>query len=462
MATLTFLGATGTVTGSRYLLEAAGERLMIDCGLFQGAKELRLRNWSALPIPASRVDWVVLTHAHLDHTGYIPRFAKQGFRGLVYATAATFELCKLLLPDSGHLQEEDARYANKKGFSRHKPALPLYTYEDAVSSLNLFRTVDESKPLELSSHFSLRFFRAGHILGARSIEITVRENGSSCRVVFSGDLGRYNQLLIKEPQTPDGADILLVESTYGDRLHPTDDYRARLASIAEATSSRGGSLVIPAFAVGRTQELLYIFREIIERKQMRSLPIHVDSPMAIDATGLYLRHHEDHNLEIEDFERRGMKPFSPPDVHFDRSPEESKALNVSREPMIIISASGMATGGRVLHHLERCLPDSRNKVLFVGYQGEGTRGRVIQSRAATVKIHGRDVAIQAQSESMENLSGHADSAEILRWLRGFRSPPRKAYLVHGEPPGCQALQKKSMQELGWDVEVRRYLEQVPL
>jgi metallo-beta-lactamase family protein len=370
MATLTFLGATGSVTGSKYLLEAGGERLLVDCGLFQGLKELRLRNWSPLPIAPSSIHWLVLTHAHLDHTGYIPRLVNDGFRGPIYASAGTQDLCRLLLPDSGHLQEEDARYANRKGFSKHKPALPLYTQDDAVRCLNLFRPVDEWKPLDLSAHYSVRFFRAGHILGARSLEVTVRESGSSRTVVFSGDLGRYNQLLIREPQTPDGADILLLESTYGDRLHPAEDIYSRLAGIAEASASRGGTLVIPAFAVGRTRELLYLFREVITQGRMRQMPIHVDSPMAIDATDLYRRHHEDHNVNVEDMESQGVKTLSPPGVHFDRTSEESKALNDIPGPLVIISASGMATGGRVLHHLEQRLPDGRNTVLFVGYQAE--------------------------------------------------------------------------------------------
>jgi metallo-beta-lactamase family protein len=462
MATLTFLGATGTVTGSKYLLEAGGERLLVDCGLFQGLKELRLRNWSPLPIAPSSIHWLVLTHAHLDHTGYIPRLVNDGFRGPIYASAGTQDLCRLLLPDSGHLQEEDARYANKKGFSKHKPALPLYTQDDAVRCLNLFRPVDESKPLDLSSHYSVRFFRAGHILGARSLEVTVRESGSSRRIVFSGDIGRYNQLLIKEPQTPDGADILLLESTYGDRLHPAEDIYSRLAGIAEATASRGGTLVIPAFAIGRTQELLYLFREVITQGRMRRMPIHVDSPMAIDATDLYRRHHEDHNVNVEDMERQGVKSLSPPGVHFDRTPEESKALNDIPGPLVIISASGMATGGRVLHHLEQRLPDGRNTALFVGYQAEGTRGRTIQSGSAMVKIHGHEVPIHARVESMETLSGHADSGEIMRWLRGFPEPPRKTYLVHGEPASSEALKSKMARELKWDVEIRRYLEQVSL
>ena len=462
MPTLQFLGAAGTVTGSRYLLEAGGERLLIDCGLFQGEKELRLRNWSPFPVDPSSIQWLVLTHAHLDHTGYIPRFINEGFRGQILATPATVDLAHLLLPDSGHLQEEDAAYANKRRFSKHEPALPLYTYEEAVNSLEFFRAVDESKPLEVSSHFVLRFFPAGHILGARSIEVTARENGSVRRVLFSGDLGRYQQLIIRQPALPDLADYLLLESTYGDRLHPSDDFRARLGSIVENTAAHGGSVVIPAFAVGRTQELLYILRELITQEKMHSLPIYLDSPMAIDATDLYRRHHEDHNLEMDQLEAQGIKPFSPPDVHFARSVEESKALNDSRFPMIIISASGMATGGRVLHHLARCLPDHRNTILFVGFQAAGTRGQIIQSGARAVKMHGESVPIRARIESMENLSAHADCGEIVRWLGQFRKAPNKTFLVHGEPGAAQALQEKITCQFHWEVGVAAYRQKVSL
>ncbi len=463
MATLQFLGAAGTVTGSKYLLDAGGERLLIDCGLFQGEKELRLRNWNPLPVNPSEIHWVVLTHAHLDHTGYLPRLVKDGFRGEILATPPTVDIARLVLPDSGHLQEEDAEYANRKGYSKHKPALPLYTYEEALASLERFRAIDESKPLELSPHFSLRFFRAGHILGARSIEVTVRENGAVRRVLFSGDLGRYGQLIIREPVTPpDGADYLLVESTYGDRLHPTDDYEARLANIVESTAERGGSVVIPAFAVGRTQELLYLLRDLIEQDKLHSVPIHVDSPMAIDVTDLYRRHREDHNLATEKLEEEGVGPFSPPDVHFDRTRDQSVAINNIRYPIIIISASGMATGGRVLHHLERCLPDHRNTVLFVGFQGSGTRGQMIQSGAERIKMHGHDVVVRARVETIENLSAHADYGEVLRWLGNFKKPPRKTFLVHGEPKALTALQEKVSRLSGWNAEVASYLQKVTL
>jgi metallo-beta-lactamase family protein len=462
MATLTFLGATGTVTGSKYLLEAGGERLLIDCGLFQGLKELRLRNWNPLPIPSSSIQWVVLTHAHLDHTGYVPRLVKEGFRGQIYASPATVDLSKLVLPDSGHLQEEDAAYANKKGFSKHAPALPLYTYEEAVKSLESFRAIDESKPLELSPHFTLRCFSAGHILGARMLEVSVRENGSVKRILFSGDLGRFPQLILREPVVPeDGVDYMLLESTYGDRLHPHDDVGARLASIVESTAQRGGTVLIPSFAVGRTQELLYLFRELIEQRKMHSLPIHVDSPMAIDVTDLYRRHEEDHDLQTEALEAQGIRPFSPPDLHFDKTVEESKALNDVRYPMVIISASGMATGGRVVHHLARCLPDHRNTILFVGFQAAGTRGRLIQA-GQPVKMHGQYVHIRARIETLENLSGHADYEEILGWLHEFRQPPGKTFLVHGEPKAAESLRQKVIQELQWDVSVASYLQKVQL
>jgi len=461
MSTLTFLGATGTVTGSKYLLEAGGERLMIDCGLFQGDKELRLRNWNPLPVPAASIQWLLLTHAHLDHVGYIPRLVKDGFRGQILASAATVDLAKIVLPDSGHLQEEDAEFANKKGFSKHAPALPLYTYEEAVKSLKYMRAVNALEPVEISPHFTIRGFFAGHILGARMIEVTVRENGNVKRLLFSGDLGRFPQMVIPEPAVPeDGFDYMLLESTYGDRLHAKEDIAARLASIVESTASHGGTVVIPSFAVGRTQELLFLFRELIEAKEMHSVPIHVDSPMAIDVTHLYEKHQEDHSLELDALEAQGIKPFSPPNLHFDKTVDDSKQLNDARYPMIIISASGMATGGRVIHHLERCLPDHRNTVLFVGFQAAGTRGRAIQSGAQSVKMHGHEVQVRARIESIDNLSAHADYAEILAWLKRFAKPPGKTFMVHGEPKASEALRQRIAEQLHWDVTVPTYLEKI--
>ncbi len=463
MPTLTFLGATGTVTGSKYLLEAGGERLMVDCGLFQGDKELRLRNWNPLPVPPAGIHWLLLTHAHLDHIGYIPRLVKDGFRGRILTSAATVDLARIVLPDSGHLQEEDAEFANKKGFSKHAPALPLYTYEEAVRSLEYLDAVNAQEPVEISPHFTMRTFFAGHILGARMIEVTVRENGTAKRILFSGDLGRFPQMVIPQPAVPeDGFDYLLLESTYGDRLHPKEDVGARLTSIVERTASHGGTLVIPSFAVGRTQELLFLFRELIEDQKMHSLPIHVDSPMAIDVTHLYEKHQEDHSLELDAMEEQGIKPFSPPNLHFDKTVDESKKLNDAHYPTIIISASGMATGGRVLHHLERCLPDHRNTILFVGFQAAGTRGHAIQMGAQAVKMYGHDVHVRARIETIENLSAHADYGEILAWLKQFSKAPGHTFMVHGEPRASEALRQRVTQELHWNAAVPTYLQQVAL
>ncbi len=463
MPTLTFLGATGTVTGSKYLVEAGGERLMVDCGLFQGDKELRLRNWNPLPVPASSIQWLLLTHAHLDHVGYIPRLVKDGFRGQIFASPSTVDLAKIVLPDSGHLQEEDAEYANFKKYSKHAPALPLYTYDEAVKSLEYLRPINAAQPVQISEHFTMRTFFAGHILGARMIELTVRENGTVKKILFSGDLGRFPQLIIPEPAVPeDGFDYMLVESTYGDRLHPKEDIGHRLADIVQRTASQGGTVVIPSFAVGRTQELLFLFRELIHSEEMPSLPIHVDSPMAIDITQIYEAHREDHSLVMEALEAGGLKPFELPNLHFDRSVDESKQLNNVHYPMVIISASGMATGGRVIHHLERCLPDHRNTILFVGFQAAGTRGQAIQSGAKSVKMHGRNVSVRARVETIEGLSAHADYGEILAWLGRFAKPPGKTFTVHGEPKASEALRQRITEQLHWDAVVPAYLEKVAL
>ena len=431
MPTLTFLGATGTVTGSKYLLEAGGERLMVDCGLFQGDKELRLRNWNPLPVPPASIQWLLLTHAHLDHVGYIPRLVKDGFRGQILASSATVDLAKIVLPDSGHLQEEDADFANKKGFSKHAPALPLYTYEEAVKSLEYLRAVNAQEPLEISPHFTMRSFFAGHILGARMIEVTVRENGTTKKILFSGDLGRFPQLIIPEPAVPeDGFDYMLLESTYGDRLHPKEDIGARLASIVEDTASHGGTVVIPSFAVGRTQELLFLFRELIEEKKMHSLPIHVDSPMAIDVTHLYEKHQEDHSLELDAMEEQGIKPFSPPNLHFDKTVDDSKTAqrcalpddyhfrerHGDRRPRA--SSLGTLPAGPSQYHS------------VCGISGGGNaRDRRSNRAPRAVKMYGHDVNVRARIETIENLSAHADYGEILAWLKRFSKAPGRTF--HG-------------------------------
>jgi metallo-beta-lactamase family protein len=414
-------------------------------------------------VPPSSIHWLLLTHAHLDHVGYIPRLVKDGFRGQILASAATVDLAKIVLPDSGHLQEEDAEFANRKGFSKHAPALPLYTHDEAVRALDYLHAINAQEPVEISPHFTIRTFFAGHILGARMIEVTVRENGTAKKILFSGDLGRFPQLVIPEPAVPeDGFDYMLLESTYGDRLHPKEDIGGRLTSIVESTASHGGTVVIPSFAIGRTQELLFLFRALIEDSKLHSVPIHVDSPMAIDVTHLYEKHKEDHSLELDAMEAQGIKPFSPPNLHFDKTVDQSKQLNDVHYPTIIISASGMATGGRVVHHLERCLPDHRNTILFVGFQAVGTRGHAIQSGVKAIKMYGHEVNVRARIETIENLSAHADYGEILAWLKRFSKAPGRTFMVHGEPRASEALRQRITKELHWDVAVPTYLQKVTL
>jgi metallo-beta-lactamase family protein len=461
MAQITFLGAAGTVTGSKHLVEADGKRLLVDCGLFEGPRELRERNWDSLPIDPASIDFVLLTHAHIDHTGYLPRLVRNGFRGPIYANPATAELCQLLLPDSAHLQEEDAAYAERKGFSRHKPALPLYTAEEAQETLGLFQQIPRSASFTISPQFSVRPYDAGHILGSAILELTITEHGRSFVIVFSGDVGRYDQPILKDPQPVARADYLLCESTYGDREHPGDSILDQLAEIINRVAQRGGSAVIPAFAVGRTQTLLYLLRELEEARRIPHLPVYIDSPMAISVTGLYLRHREDHSLVFTEEEGHG-DPLNTHEVHMMRTVEESKQINDVLTPCIIISASGMASGGRVLHHLAHRLPDPRNAVLLVGYQAVGTRGRMLLEGARTVRIHGEDVPVRAEVVEFKQLSAHAGRSELLRWLRGFQSPPRRAFLVHGEPEALAAFQGAVESTFHWPVSVPAYRDTVPL
>ena len=370
MAKITFLGAVGAVTGSKYLVEAGGKRLLVDCGLFQGSRELKQRNWDALPIDPASIDWIVLTHAHIDHTGYLPRIVRDGFRGPIYANAATHELCELLLTDSAHLQEEDAQYATKKGYSRHKPALPLYAVADAQQALTRFQEIPRKDPFTVSPQFTVKPFDAGHILGSSSLQITITENGKSSVVVFSGDVGRYNQPILNDPSPIAKADYILCESTYGDRDHPTTSPYDAIADIVNRVVKRGGVIVIPAFAVGRTQTLMYIFRQLEERQRIPRLPTFVDSPMAISVTNLYVRHKEDHSLQFTQLEQTGNHdPLNTHEVHMTRAVQDSKKINSVNSPCLIISASGMCTGGRILHHLAQRLPDARNVVILAGLPG---------------------------------------------------------------------------------------------
>lgn len=454
MAKITFLGAVGAVTGSKYLVEAGGKRLLVDCGLFQGPKELRQKNWDRLPIDPESIDSIVLTHAHIDHTGYLPRIVRDGFRGPIYANSATHDLCQLLLTDSAHLQEEDARYANQKKYSSHTPALPLYTIEDAQQALKLFRETPRKDPYTISPQFSVKPSDAGHILGSSSLQITITENGKSAVVVFSGDVGRYNQTILNDPEPIAKADYILCESTYGDRDHPTASPLDAIAENVNRVVERGGVIVIPSFAVGRTQSLMYILRQLEDQHRIPELPTFVDSPMASNVTDLYIRHREDHRLSFLREEQTGDRdPLDVHEVHMTRSVEESKKINDVKTPCVIMSASGMCTGGRILHHLAQRLPDARNVIVFAGYQADGTLGRYLLSGGKDAHIHGEHIPVRAEIREVSQFSAHGDRTELVRWLSGFTAPPKQLFLTHGEPAAAQSFSKTVQQKLGWRVNV---------
>ena len=448
---LTFLGAAGTVTGSKYLLEVAGRRVLIDCGLFQGYKQLRLQNWAPLPFEPGTLDAVLLTHAHIDHSGYLPLLIKNGYGGRVWCTPGTAALCRLLLPDSGHLQEQDAEYANRKGFSKHHPALPLYDKQDAIDALPALESVAFGEWFEPCAGLRVRFRTAGHILGAASVEI---ETGGR-RLLFSGDLGRTGDPVMCDPQPAPPVDCLVVESTYGDRLHPDTDPAQALADVINRTAARGGMVLIPAFAVGRTQELLFYIHQLKQQQAIADLPVFLDSPMAIDASELLQRFASEHRLSAS--QARAVCATAT----CVREREESIALNARTHPMIIISASGMATGGRVLHHLKARAGNPRNTILFVGYQAGGTRGAALLGGAREIKIHGRYVSVAAEVASIQNLSAHADWQGILAWL-GQIPAPQWIFITHGEPAAADALRLRLHERLGWQAQVPIHGERVRL
>ncbi len=458
MPKITFLGAAGTVTGSKYLVEAEGKRLLVDCGLFEGSKQLRQRNWDRLTVDPATIDWVLLTHAHIDHTGYLPRLMRNGYHGPIYANPATRELCELLLPDSAHLQEEDARFAAKKGHTEHKPPLPLYTVPEAQQVLTQFKEIPSNDPFTISPQFSVKPHDAGHILGATWLELTITENGRQTLVVFSGDLGRYNQPILVDPEAPTVADYLLCESTYGDRDHPVGSVADELANIINTTAKRGGAIVIPAFAVDRTQMLMYYLRELQDKQRIPKLPVYVDSPMAIDVTEMYIRHHNDHDLQ----KQTSLDPLNAGQVHMTRTVEDSKKINDVTSPCIIISASGMITGGRVLHHLARRLPDSRSSVLLVGYQAEGSGGHALLNGAKYLRLYGEEVPVRAQVYEIGQLSAHAGKCELLEWLGGFKAPPKQTFLVHGEPVALNSLRDAIAAKYRWPVTIPEYLQTIQL
>ena len=450
--TLSFLGGTGTVTGSRYLLEQNNQRVLVDCGLFQGLKQLRLRNWARFPVEPGSISAAILTHAHLDHSGYLPAFVRDGFESEVHCTPATQDLCGILLPDSAHLQEQDAEYANRHGFSKHKPALPLYTVADAQRALARLSPVPFEHDFVLPDGAKLRFRHAGHILGAATAEI---EWGGK-KVVFSGDLGRYGDPQMLDPAAVHQADYLLVESTYGDRRHDGRDPQQALAEIIERTVRRGGSVIIPAFAVGRAQALLFHLERLKAAGRLRDIPIFLNSPMAVDASEILCRHMADQRLSEEACRRAcGV-------ARYVQSVEESRALNEDSTPKVIVSASGMATGGRVLHHLKRYAPDPRSTILFAGFQAAGTRGAAMVAGAETIKIHGEHIPVRAEVDNLAMLSAHADADELLRWLRNFQRPPRMTFITHGEPTASDVLRRRIQDELGWPCRVPEHLERAEL
>jgi metallo-beta-lactamase family protein len=444
MTTITFLGGTDTVTGSRFLVNSNGNSTLIDCGMFQGSRAIRRLNWKDPFANIGLPESVLLTHAHIDHTGYVPRLVgTHHYRGPVIATKATVDLLSVMLPDSGRIQEEDAAFANKKGYSRHRPALPLYTEADAVEAQKLMQGVDYHNWIDVPVGRA-RFSFAGHILG--SSHITLETGGH--RVTFSGDVGRWDIPVLRDPEPPQDADLLLIESTYGGRSHqdPSDDANEMMARVFDKISGTDGVLVIPAFSIGRTQEILYRIRELEESGRIPSLPIYLDSPMAIDATEMYARHHQEHDIEMKALEQSGSNPLRPAKLRFTHSVEESKRLNSLRGPMVIIAASGMATAGRVPHHLKRRLPYPENVVAFVGYQAEGTRGRELLDGAERIRIHGIDVDVRAEITRLEAYSAHADEDELVRWVS--EAKPKQIILIHGEDDARAALAERFRAEFG--------------
>ena len=445
MLTLTSLGGAGTVTGSKHLLTNGDRRILVDCGLFQGLKNLRELNWEPLPIAPSSIDAVVLTHAHLDHSGYLPKLVRDGFRGRIYATSATRDVAELILKDSGYLNEKDAYYAIRKGFSKHKPALPLYGVRDAERAMEFFSTVPFDEAVQLPGGATLTFRHAGHIIGAASADI----EWAGRRIAFSGDLGRYGDPVLYDPDPVPEADYIVIESTYGNRIHDPADTTEVLGEIVERTVKRGGTVVIPAFAVGRAQSLLYHLWRLKTAGRLANIPIYLDSPMAIDATDLLHAHGGDHRLTHD--ECTAICKIAT----YTRDVEASKEITASPWPKVVISASGMATGGRVLHHLKSFATDPKHTILFSGYQSAGTRGRAMVQGAREIRIHGQWVPVRAEIDDLSTLSAHADADELMRWLAGFRRGPSRVFIVHGEDEASEALRVRIDRELGWNATVPR-------
>lgn len=447
-----FLGATGTVTGSKYLVRSGSTNILIDCGLFQGLKSLRLRNWDRLPVELSSLTAVVLTHAHIDHSGYLPLLVKHGYEGVVYCSAATSDLCSILLPDSGRLQEEQAEYANRHQFSKHHPALPLYTQQDAEQVLQHLVAVDFDQSISLGTDVKIRLRPSGHIPGAASIEM----RDSQTSIIFSGDIGRPDDLIMNPPVSLEGADYLVVESTYGNRRHPEMDAQQQLGDIINRTVQNDGVVVIPAFAVGRTQMLLYYIRLLKDAGAIPDIPVYLNSPMAVDATDIFVRYHAEHRLSLKQCQEACSVAKI---IH---TAEDSKALNRRKGPMVIIAGSGMATGGRVVHHLKAFAPDPRNTILFAGFQAEGTRGAAMLNGVESIKIHGEYVPVRAKIESIDGLSAHADYVQILDWLKKMKQEPKQVFVTHGEQTAAASMARHIEEVLHWKTMVPEYMDIVQL
>lgn len=449
---LTFLGAARTVTGSKHLLEVGNTRILVDCGMFQGFKALRERNWEPFAVPANSIDVVVLTHAHLDHCGMLPRLVAQGFNGRIFCTGGTQDLARIVMEDAARIQEEDAERANRKGYTKHRPALALYTSDEAAKAILQLQPLGYDRPVPIAPGVELEFHNAGHLLGSAYARITVASEGKT--ILFGGDLGRYGRPVLPDPVQPPNADVVVLESTYGNRVHDPDDDGVQLARIINDTVERRGKVVIPAFALGRVEELLYWVRILEERKAIPELPVYVDSPMAVEALAEY----RDRTHELDE----GLRNFLTARLRVVSSIALSRKVQEDDKPSIVISSSGMATGGRVLHHLVRVLPDERNTVLFAGFQAKGTRGRLLLEGAKTTKIHGKEVAVRAHIETLDSISAHADVNEIMRWLKSFEKAPSLVCLVHSEPDPMDALKARIETEMQWTVAAPNHRETITI
>lgn len=466
MAKISFYGGVGTVTGSKYLLEHRGKKILVDCGLFQGEKQLRERNWEKPPFEPTELDAVIITHAHIDHAGFLPRIVKLGYSGKVFTSGGTADLLKILLPDSARLQEEEASYRNRHNLTKHTPALPLYDEDDAKEALKLLRPVrNNNEPIEICEEIKASFMVAGHIIGASLVLIEMenaRENGESIRFLFSGDLGHYDQPIVKDPAPPPACDYLMCESTYGNRLHGEISSDVQLARIINDAYQRNAPILIPAFAVGRTQELLYMIRELEDKKKIPSMPVIVDSPMAAQATQVYNRWSEEHDEEYASVLAKKIHPLKTDWMRTASTREESKKLNDMKGARIIISSSGMMTGGRVLHHAMRILPNENATIVFVGFQAAGTTGRKILDGEREVKIMKQLIPVRCKVEKVEGFSAHADWKAVLKWLSGLPNTPKMVFTTHGEPEAAQAMAEHIRRRFGWEVTVPQYGQTIEL